>query len=135
MDSDYRSSSWAIGGLILAAAVMVVLGCWQIIAGIFAVAGEGFYTTVTGYVLDVDVDAWGWIHIALGALTLAAGLALFSGATWARVTGIVLACLVLLNNFLFLPFYPLWAIMICALAAFGIWAMATAPDRRPARTY
>ncbi|THV28981.1 DUF7144 family membrane protein [Glycomyces paridis] len=135
MDSDGQRAAWAIGGLILAAAVMVVLGCWQIIAGIFAVAGDGFYTTVTGYVLDLDVDAWGWVHIVLGALTLAAGLALFSGATWARAIGIVLACLVMLNNFLFLPFYPFWSIMICALAAFGIWAMATAPGRGPTRTY
>jgi hypothetical protein len=52
------------------------------------------------------------------------GWALLSGQTWARVVGIVLAVLSAIANFLSLPYYPLWAMLIIALDVFVIWALA-----------
>ncbi|MFD0747025.1 hypothetical protein ACFQ1L_38295 [Phytohabitans flavus] len=31
-----------------------------------------------------------------------------------------------INNFIFLPYYPLWSLVMIALAVFVVWAMATA---------
>ena len=60
----------------------------------------------------------------------AAGVCLLLGMTWARVVGIVLAVISGIANFLFLPYYPLWAIVVIALDVFIIWALASGA-RRP----
>ena len=49
---------------------------------------------------------------------------MFSGRTWGRVAGITLAALSALANFLFIPYYPFWAILIIILDVFVIWALA-----------
>ena len=54
----------------------------------------------------------------------AAGWAVFSGRTWGRVVGITLTALSAVANFLFIPYYPFWAILIITLDVFVIWALA-----------
>ncbi|GAA2157687.1 MULTISPECIES: DUF7144 family membrane protein [Glycomyces] len=125
MDRETKAA-WAAGGMVFAAVSMIMIGVWQAIEGIFGIATDDFYTEVADYVVNVDTTAWGWIHLILGVITALVGFSLFSGATWARVAGIVLACLVLINNFLYLPFYPFWSLLIIALAIFSIWAIAVA---------
>jgi len=54
----------------------------------------------------------------------AAGWAVFSGRTWGRVVGITLTALSAVANFLFIPYYPFWAILIIIQGVFVIWALA-----------
>jgi uncharacterized protein (DUF983 family) len=44
---------------------------------------------------------------------------------WARVVGIVVASVSLIANFMFIPQYPLWSLLIIALDVAVIWALAT----------
>jgi len=44
---------------------------------------------------------------------------------WARVVGIVVASVSLIANFMFIPYYPLWSLLIIALDVAVIWALAT----------
>ncbi|GAA2135361.1 hypothetical protein [Glycomyces algeriensis] len=126
MDGESKAA-WAAGGMVFAAVSMIMMGVWQAIEGIFGIATDNFYAEVQDYVVSIDTTAWGWIHLILGVVTALVGCALFGGATWARVLGVVLACLVLINNFLYLPYYPFWSLLIIALAIFSIWAMTVAP--------
>lgn len=126
MTHSPESRAWAAGGLIFAASAAIVMGIWQIIEGIAAVANDGFLIVIDEYTYNLDTTVWGWIHIVLGALVLLVGFMLFSGSGFARFTGIFLACLVAINNFFFLPYYPLWSIIVIALAIFVIWSLATA---------
>jgi hypothetical protein len=50
---------------------------------------------------------------------------------WARVTGIVLAGLSVIANFMWLPYYPVWAIVLIAVDAFVIWALCVGISRQP----
>ena len=61
----------------------------------------------------------------VGVLLLLAGIGLMSGATWARIVAIVVASLSIIANFLWLPYYPLWSILIIAIDLVVIWAVAT----------
>ena len=108
---------------------MILLGFWGIIVGISAIASDNIFVTNLDYSYDIDLTAWGWIHLILGVIAVLAGFALFSGAVGARVVGIVLAILVAINYFLFLPFYPLWSIIVIALSVFVIWSLATVSRR------
>jgi hypothetical protein len=57
-------------------------------------------------------------------LVLFAGFAVLSGQTRGRTIGIILAALSALANFAFIPYYPVWSLVIIALDVFVIWALA-----------
>jgi hypothetical protein len=117
-----RSST--VSGLTTFAGVMLVtLGILQILQGITAVAEDTLYVTTFNYVYSLDISSWGWIHMALGAVAVATGLGLFAGQSWARIVGIALASLSAINSFMFLPYYPLWSIVVIALDVLVIWAL------------
>jgi hypothetical protein len=92
-------------------------------AGLVAIFENEFYVQTRNYLFQFDATTWGWIHLVLGLLVAFAGWGLLSGQTWARVVGITLAALSATANFLFLPYYPFWSLLIIAVDIFVIWAL------------
>lgn len=125
MSSSKRA--WSTGGLIFAASMLVMLGIFQFFQGLAAIVRDSFYVVAPNYVYNIDVTAWGWIHLILGAVIAVTGFFLFTGAPWARGVGIGLAIVSAISQFFFLPYYPWWALLVIALDVFAIWALATAP--------
>jgi hypothetical protein len=117
-------SGWAIGFTTFAGVIMIMAGAFQAIAGLVGIFENEFYATTRNYILKFDVTTWGWIHLLLGLLVLFAGFAVLSGRTWGRAIGITLAGLSALANFAFIPYYPIWSLVIIALDVFVIWALA-----------
>src|SRR3954467_6046002 len=127
--SNTTRSQFAVTGLIFAGCVMMLNGIFQFFQGISAVAKDEQYLALRNYTFKFDTTAWGWIHIFIGLIVAITGFFVLKGAPWARGIGIGLAAISALSNFLFLPYYPLWAMTIIALDIFVIWALATAPAR------
>ena len=121
MDRDV--SSWAVGWTAFAGIMMVVSGIWWIISGLVAIASDTFYIVGEEYIFQFDVTTWGWIHLLVGILVLVAGFYLFTGAVWARTIGVIIAVLMALIAFAWLPWYPIWAILFIAVSVFVIWAL------------
>jgi hypothetical protein len=125
--SDYRSepqvSGLAVGGVMFAAVMMILIGVFQAIAGLTAIVDDDFYVIGRNYTFDLDTTAWGWIHLLLGILVLLAGLGLFAQKTWAGMVALALAVLSAIANFFFIPYYPFWTIVEIALAVWVIWAL------------
>ncbi|MEV4532739.1 hypothetical protein AB0J82_02800 [Asanoa sp. NPDC049518] len=115
---------WAASGAIFAAVVLLMLGLWQLVMGIVAVVRGSFFVVTQNYLYSFSTTGWGILHIVLGALAALAGLALFTGATWARALGIFFAVLSATANFFFIPYYPFWSLLEIAMAVFVIWALA-----------
>ena len=118
-------SGWAVGFSAFAGAIMILIGIFHFFSGLGAVINDDFFVVSKNYAFDVDVTGWGWIHMILGVIIFAAGLGIFSGATWARVVGITLAIISAIANFFYIPYYPGWALLIIALDIVVIWALAT----------
>lgn len=116
-------SGWAVGGVAFAATVLIMIGFFQIIAGLVAIFDDDFFLTTRNYTFDLDTTAWGWIHLLLGILLLIVGWSLFSRRTWAGVTAIMLAALTAIENFFFIPYYPFWSLLVIALAVWVIWSL------------
>jgi hypothetical protein len=117
-------SGWAVGFTVFAAILMIMVGVWQALEGLIAIFENEFYVATRNYLFEFDATTWGWIHLVLGALVAFAGWGLLSGQTWARVVGITLATLSATANFLFIPYYPFWSMLIIAVDIFVIWALA-----------
>jgi hypothetical protein len=123
-DSGSRATSgWAVGFILFAAIMMMMAGTFQFFAGLVAIFENEFYVATRNYLFEFDATTWGWIHLLLGILVGFAGWALLAGRTWARVVAITLAALSALANFLFIPYYPFWALTIITLDIFVIWAV------------
>lgn len=126
MSEDYTpepTSGWVAGGVMFAAVMMVLIGSFEVIAGLTAIFDDEFFVVGANYTFELDTTAWGWIHLLLGALVVLAGAALFSGAAWAGIVALVLAVLAAIANFFFIPYYPFWTILEIALAVWVIWAL------------
>jgi hypothetical protein len=122
-DTGPRPSGWAIGGLTFASTMMVLIGIFQAFAGLGAIIDDDFFVVTKNYAFDLDVTAWGWIHLILGIVVACAGFALWAGKTWAVITALFLAMLSALANFFFIPYYPFWSILVIALNVWVIWAL------------
>jgi len=123
VDTAPRVSAWAIGGMTFAGTMMILAGTFQTFAGLAAIFDDQFFVVARGYTFDLDVTAWGWIHLIIGILLLTTGFALFAGRVWAAVTAIVLAMLSAVSNFFFIPYYPWWSLLVIALNIWVIWAI------------
>ncbi|MFE0375277.1 hypothetical protein ACFW1M_06750 [Streptomyces inhibens] len=114
-----------VGGWTAFAGVLMIFGgAMTLLEGISAIAKDNVFVTTRNYVFSFNLTGWGWIHLILGIVILVAGIALLaSGAMWARVIGVALAGLGALANFLWIPYYPFWAIVLIAINVFIIWAL------------
>ncbi|MFJ7337449.1 hypothetical protein ACIQU3_32090 [Streptomyces sp. NPDC101110] len=128
---DGSGDPWAAGGLALGGILMVVYGLFAVLQGIAAIAGDEVYTSFGQYSFEFDLTAWGWIHVIVGVLVVAAGLGLFAGATWARVVSAVVVGLTLIANFLWLPYQPFWSIIMIVTGLFVLWSLFNYRSSRP----
>jgi hypothetical protein len=120
---DTTGGAWAYGIVTFAGVMLVTVAALQILEGIAAVAKDEVFVTGVQYAYKLDVTSWGWIHIVLGAIGVATGIGLLAGQTWARITGIALAVVGALANFAFLPYYPLWTLVVITFYVLVIWAL------------
>jgi len=119
------SALWGTGLAAFAAAMLIMLGVFGMFEGLAALADDQILIAMDGYVYHLDITAWGWVHLLIGAGAALTGVFLVRGAPWARAVGIGFAGLSAIANFLFIPYYPLWSIVVIALDVAVIWALAT----------
>jgi hypothetical protein len=117
------TQEWAAGLSAFAAVMLFLVGMLDIFRSIMAIAEDDVFVTTPNYVFEFDLTSWGWIHLGLGVLAVIVSLGLFRAATWARVSGVAIAGLVIMASFLSLPYSPVWSIVMIALSAFIIWAL------------
>ncbi|KOG31397.1 DUF7144 family membrane protein [Streptomyces resistomycificus] len=122
----------AEGLTVFAAVMLMIAGVLDICRGIMAIADDEVFVTTRNYVFEFDLTGWGWIHLILGALAVIIALGLFQASLWARVAGVAIAGLIIVANFLSLPYYPVWSIVMIAFSAFIIWALCVVKSDRTA---
>ena len=118
-----QPSGVAVGWTAFAGIIMIMTGIWWVIAGLVALVNDDFFVATRNYVFKFDATTWGWIHLIFGILVLLAGFALFSAAVWARTVGVIMALLATLVGFAWLPWYPVWAVLIIFASISVVWAL------------
>lgn len=118
------STGWT-GWIYFAAAIIFVNGMFSFTQGLVLLIGPDTYysATVDGELFLFDVTGWGWWNLIIGVLLLAAGGALFSGATWARVIAVILAIVSAVGQLLLVPVQPFWSLIVIAVDVFIIYAV------------
>lgn len=118
-----QPSAAAAGWIMFAGVIMIIVGFFQAIAGFVGILEDEFYVVGREYVFQFDATTWGWIHLIVGLIVLVAGFGVFSGNVLARTVGVIGAAVSMISAFMWLPWYPVWAIVIIAIDIAVIWAL------------
>ncbi len=116
---------FALGVAVFAAAMLLMSGLSQFLLGIASLFGGEVFINVGDYIFSFDTTVWGWIHILIGVVLAVVGFFVLRGSGWAIWAAIGLAVLNGLLNFMWLPTYPIWAVVLIAIDVVVVWALAT----------
>jgi hypothetical protein len=116
-------------GLVLFASVLLLLiGCFNLIYGIAAIADSHVFVANAHYVFG-SLHSWGWSTLILGAAQiLAAGLILTTNQL-ARWFGVVVLGLNAIDQMFFIPAYPVWSLTIIAMDLVALYGLCAYGSR------
>ena len=123
VEGTVEVSGAAVSLTAFAGITMFLLGGWWMIAGFVAIVNDDFFVVTQEWIFEFSTTSWGWTHLILGVVVLLASGGLFIGAVWARAVGVILAVISGLVAFAWLPYYPVWAILIITVSVFTVWAL------------
>jgi hypothetical protein len=121
--SEDNPSGWAIGWAMFAATMLFISGVLQSLAGLSAILDDEFYVVSDNYVFKLDPTAWGWVHLIIGIAVFCCGLGILKGHVLGRTVGVLAAAGVIVTNFLWLPYAPVWSTILIAIGVSVIWAL------------
>jgi hypothetical protein len=126
-----EDNGW-VGWVYFAGILMIIMGIFQAISGLTALLNDEWFLVTKESLVTFDFTTWGWVHLLVGGVVIAAGSAVLNGRTWGRVVGIALATLSAIANFLFIPAYPIWSILVIVVDVLIIYALAVHGDEAAA---
>jgi hypothetical protein len=116
-------------GLVLFASILLlVVGCFNLIQGIAAIANSHVFVANAHYVVG-NLRAWGWITLILGCLQLLAAAGVLAGNQLARWFAVVVIGLNAIDQMFFIPAYPFWALTIIAMDVVALWGLCAYGSR------
>ena len=104
--------------------MLALAGMFQLIAGFAAIDNDDFFIRAKNYTYDVDPSTWGWIHVFIGFFCIVVSYGLWNRRGWAAVFGMLIAGLSAISNFFFIPYYPIWSLLVIGIALWVIWALS-----------
>jgi uncharacterized membrane protein len=111
------------GWIGFAGVMMIISGGLNALYGLIAVVNDEWVVWTNRADLYLDISQWGWIHLIVGLAMLLSGFGVFSGNILARTVGVIAAAVSLIANFMFIPAYPLWALVVVTIDVLVIWAL------------
>ncbi|GAB3066076.1 hypothetical protein GCM10027053_31750 [Intrasporangium mesophilum] len=115
--------AWSEGLTVFAASLLITVGIFQALQGLAAIINDQRFVVTGDYIYKFDTTTWGWIHLILGLAAIGLGIALIMGQTWAQIVALVVVILQAVAQFMWLPYYPVWAIVIIILDVAILWAL------------
>jgi hypothetical protein len=117
-----QPTGWT-GWVVFAGVLMVIGGVLWTIQGLVAVFKNDIVIFGEEAALFLNVTGWGWVHVILGLLLLLSGILVMRGNLFGRTMAVFLVVLSIIVNFLWLPVYPIWALVIIAIDVFVLYAV------------
>jgi hypothetical protein len=113
-----------VGVVVFGGIMLFVMGLFHLFEGIVALTDVKFYQVrAAALALNMSYTVWGWLHIVLAVVAMAAATGIFLGQLWARLVGVVIALLSALSSMLFVASYPLWSIILIGMDVLIIYAL------------
>jgi len=138
MTSSTTRPAWRTGGrdaegrgyglIIFAAVLLLVLGFFNMIYGIAAIANSHVFTANAHYVIG-GLRAWGWVTLILSVLQLVAAAGILAGNQLARWFAVAVVGLNAIDMMFFVPAHPFWALTIIAVDVVALYGLCAYGSR------
>jgi len=116
------------GLIIFASVLLLVIGFFNLLDGIAAIANSHVFIGNAHYVVG-DLRAWGWTMTIFGALQLLAAAGLWTGNQLARWFAVAVVALNAIGQMFFIPAYPFWSLVIIAVDIVALWGLCAYGSR------
>jgi hypothetical protein len=110
------------GLVIFSAVLLAVIGFFNLLDGIAAIANSHIFTSNAVYVVG-DLRAWGWVMTIFGAVQLVAAAGVWAGNQLARWFAVAVVGLNAIGQMFFIPAYPFWSLLIIAMDVVALWGL------------
>jgi hypothetical protein len=117
------------GLVVFAAILLAVIGCFNLIYGIAAIANAHVFVANAHYVFG-SLRSWGWITLIIGVVQLLAAAGVVTGNQAARWLGVAVLGLNAIDQMFFLPAYPFWSLTIIAIDVVALWGLCAYGSRQ-----
>jgi hypothetical protein len=108
-----------------AGVMLLIVAVLEVLDGIAAAANDEIFVRGINYAYKLDLTAWGWIHIVIGAIGIATAIGILMNQVWGQLAGVVIAGLGILAAFGFMPYYPFWGLVLIGFNVLVIWSLCT----------
>lgn len=126
MQASNAPSRKGVGWAGFAGMMVLVAGTFNLIWGFVALVKDDYF--VSDQLLMWNLNAWGAIHIVVGAVQLLTALLIFSGSGAGAVLGIIFAFFSAIGALLAIGAYPIWSIVILVVDGLIIYALTVYGD-------
>ena len=123
-----RADGRGYGLVLFAGSLLLVVGFWNLIYGISALAKASFFVGNAHYVIG-DLRAWGWVTLIFAVLQIVAGIGVLAGNQYARWSGVALVGLNAVSQMFFIPAYPFWSLTIIAMDVVALYGLCAYGSR------
>ncbi|MFF1649513.1 hypothetical protein [Streptomyces sp. NPDC058240] len=111
------------GASLFAGAALMLSGPLSILMGASGIAEDTLFSASSHYAYRFGLTTWGVIHLVVGVALVIAGLGVLTNKSWGRGAGAAAAGISLITQFMFVPYYPAWAIPMMALDLMIVFAL------------
>jgi hypothetical protein len=123
-----RADGRGSGLVLFASALLLVVGCFNLIYGIAAIANSHVFAANANYVF-ANLRTWGWITLVLAVLQLLAGVGVMAGNQLARWFAVAVVGLNAIDQMFFIPAYPFWSLTIIAMDVVALYGLCAYGSR------
>ena len=116
------------GMIAFASILLAVIGFFNMLAGIAAIANSHVFVADAHYVIG-DLRAWGWVTLILSVLQLIAAGGVLMGNQLARWFAVAVVGINAIEMMFFIPAYPFWALVIIAADVVALWGLCAYGSR------
>ena len=127
-EASRSTGSHGYGLVLFAAILLFVLGCFNMIQGIAAIANSHVFVAHAHYVF-ANLTTWGWVTAILGALQFVAAAGVLAANQIFRWFAVAVIGINAIDQMFFIPAYPFWALIIIAVDVVALYGLCVYGSR------
>ena len=123
-----RAEGRGYGLVLFAGVLLLVVGFWNLIYGIAAIANSHVFVANAHYVVG-DLRVWGWVTLIFAVLQILAGVGVMMGNQFARWFAVAAVGLNAIQQMFVIPAYPFWSLTIIAMDVVALYGLCAYGSR------
>lgn len=116
------------GWVTFAAIVAGVVGVFNALSGIAAIAEDDQTERLNEVLFGVNITAWGWFWLIIGVLQVVTAWLIYQRSPLGQTLGLIWSFVIASLSVFMIFVAPIWALVVMGLSITVIWALTAFPE-------